>query len=62
MDKECKKHLDDIGFSEQLVKEVGLVGENESFNDLISGKSSLITGNQKKGDKPSSVKPKNKKE
>ncbi|MDC0967770.1 flotillin domain-containing protein [Alphaproteobacteria bacterium] len=47
---------------EQLVKEVGLVGENESFNDLISGKSSLITGKQKKDDRPSPVKPKNKKE
>lgn len=47
---------------EQLVKEVGLVGENESFNDLISGKSSLLTGKQKKDDKPSPIKPKNKKE
>ena len=47
---------------EQLVKEVGLVGEGESFNDLISGRSSLITGKQKKDDKPSPTKPKTKKE
>jgi len=47
---------------EQLVKEVGLVGEGENFNDLISGRSSLITGKQKKDDKPSPTKPKTKKE
>ena len=47
---------------EQLVKEVGLVGEGENFNDLISGRSSLITGKQKKDDKPSPSKPKTKKE
>ncbi len=47
---------------EQLVKEVGLVGEGENFNDLLSGRSSLITGKQKKDDKPSPTKPKTKKE
>ena len=47
---------------EQLVKEVGLVGEGENFNDLISGRSSLITGKQKKDDKPSPTKIKTKKE
>ena len=47
---------------EQLVKEVGLVGEGENFNDLITGKSSLITGKQKKDDKPSPTKLKTKKE
>lgn len=47
---------------EQLVKEVGLVGEGENFNDLISGRSSLITGKQKKDDKPLPTKPKTKKE
>ena len=47
---------------EQLVKEVGLVGEGENFNDLISGRSSLITGKQKKDDKPSPTKLKTKKE
>ena len=47
---------------EQLVKEVGLVGEGENFNDLISGRSSLITGKQKNDDKPSPIKPKTKKE
>ena len=38
---------------EQLVREVGLVNEGENFNDLLTGKSSLITGEMKKQDKPS---------
>ncbi|MAV83137.1 MAG: flotillin [Pelagibacteraceae bacterium] len=37
---------------EQLVKEVGLVNEGENFNDLLTGKSSIITGEMKKQDKP----------
>ncbi|MDC3321825.1 SPFH domain-containing protein [Alphaproteobacteria bacterium] len=37
---------------EQLIKDVGLVNEGESFNDLLTGKSSLITGEMKKQDKP----------
>ena len=37
---------------EQLIKDVGLVNEGESFNDLLTGNSSLITGEMKKQDKP----------
>ncbi|MBT6232921.1 MAG: flotillin family protein [Nitrosomonadales bacterium] len=37
---------------EQLVKEVGLVNDGETFNDLLTGKSSFVTGDIKKQDKP----------